>query len=177
MKRNVVLYIAMSLDGYIAKLDGSVDWLKGSSDISDVDVGYNAFYQSIDTIFMGRKTYEQIIYELSPDKWVYKGKKTYVVTTKEFANTGDVTFLGSDFMEIVRELKKKEGKDIWLVGGASLIDEFQNQNLIDRYIITIIPTILGSGISLFDRRDKEILLDIIDQKEFGGMVQLTYVKR
>jgi len=88
--RNIVLYIAVSLDGYIARQDGSIDWLPQPSE-TDGDMGYREFYDTIDTVVMGRTTYEQVVNELSPDVWVYEGKACYVATTKQFEDTEDVT--------------------------------------------------------------------------------------
>ncbi|HEY3425266.1 MAG TPA: dihydrofolate reductase family protein [Negativicutes bacterium] len=76
MNRNIILYIATSLDGYIARNNGAVDWLSGSSGNPNVDYGFDKFYNAIDTIVMGRTTYEQVINELSPGIWVYEGKKS-----------------------------------------------------------------------------------------------------
>jgi dihydrofolate reductase len=177
MNRNIILYIATSLDGYIARSNGAVDWLSGSGDNSDIDNGYDEFYSTIDTVVMGRTTYEQVINELSPDIWVYEGKKCYVATTKRCEADNRVEFISEDVTELVKNLKKQQGKDIWLVGGAKLIDQFIKQDLIDKYVITIIPTILGEGISLFMGKNPELKLKLIETKMVDGMVEITYVRR
>lgn len=84
MSRSIVLYIAASLDGYIAKSSGAVDWLGGQGDDPYANNGYDNFYSTIDTVIMGRTTYEQVINELSPDIWVYEGKKCYVAATGKY---------------------------------------------------------------------------------------------
>lgn len=177
MNRNVVLYIAASLDGYIAKKDGAVDWLFGESSSLNIDYGYNEFYSSIDTVVMGRTTYEQLINELSPDIWMYEGKKCYVATRGKREGNEKVEFISEDITEFVKSLKSKEGKDIWLVGGGKLIDEFVKKDLIDKYIITIIPTVLGEGIPLFIGKNPEIKLKLMGTKTTDGMVEVTYVRR
>lgn len=177
MSRNIVLYIAVSLDGYIAKRDGSVDWLSGNGDITNIDNGYDDFYKTIDTVVMGRTTYEQVINELSPDSWVYEGKKCYVATSKNCDSDTRADFITDDIVDLIKSLKKKDGKDIWLIGGGKLIDQFIKENLIDKYIITIIPTLLGDGIPLFLKENPEIKLRLVESKEVDGMVELSYIRR
>ena len=177
MERKIVLYIAMSLDGYIARSNGAVDWLSGQGEVLEIDNGYEEFYSTIDTVVMGRITYEQVINELSPNIWVYEGKKCYVFTEKEYEDNEKVEFTSESIVEFVSDIKSELGKDIWLVGGGKLIHEFINKNLIDKYIITIIPTILGEGIPLFIKENSEIKLKLIENKSIDGMVELTYVRR
>ena len=174
MKRNIVLYIAVSLDGYIARESGDVDWLVGYEEISENDNGYEKFYETIDTVIMGKTTYNQVVNELSKDIWVYKGKKCYVATSDKYSKDENVEFILSDIVEFTKNLKHKKGKDIWLVGGAKLVDDFIKNNLIDKYIISIIPRILGSGISLFLDKNPEIKLKLIGEKVFNGIVAVSY---
>jgi dihydrofolate reductase len=82
MSRKIVLYIATSLDGYIARRNGAVDWLNGDGDKQKGNNGFASFYSTIYIVVMSRTTYKQVINELSPDLWVYEGKKCYVATTK-----------------------------------------------------------------------------------------------
>ena len=171
MDRNVVLYIASSLDGFIARKNGDIDWLPNEG---DEDFGYKDFYKTIDTIVMGRTTYNQIINELSPGAWVYKGKECYVATTKEYQEDKNVTFFSKGISCLINKLKNEQGKDIWLVGGGKLIDQFIKQNLIDKYIITIIPTVLGEGVPLFLKENPEIKLNLINAKTYDDVVELKY---
>ncbi|KNZ41288.1 dihydrofolate reductase family protein [Acetobacterium bakii] len=177
MSRNIVLYIAESLDGYIAKTNGTVDWLMGESEDADMDYGYQDFYDTIDTVIMGRITYEQVIHELSPDVWVYEGKKCYVATTGNLESDSNVSFISGEITEFIKDLKKQKGRDIWLVGGSKLIDQFIKADLIDRYIITIIPTILGDGIPLFRSQNPELKLRLTGTKNTDGLIELSYVRR
>ena len=87
--KNVILYIAVSLDGYIADCQKSVNWIKGQDDSVEMQDTYSTFFTTVDTIIMGKTTYDQIITELSPDKWPYLGAKTYVFTHKQITNTED----------------------------------------------------------------------------------------
>ncbi|WP_053957463.1 dihydrofolate reductase family protein [Inediibacterium massiliense] len=177
MSRSIILYIATSLDGYIARNNGAVDWLSGNGENPNADNGYDAFYSTIDTIIMGRTTYEQIINVLSPNIWVYEGKKCYVATTRKSEIHNKVEFISNDITGFVRNLKKQQGKDIWLVGGGKLIDQFIKQDLIDKYIITMVPIILGDGLPLFLKENPEIKLRLIETKMVDGMVELSYVRR
>lgn len=177
MSRNVVFYIAASLDGYIARNDGAIDWLSGNGEDANIGNGYEKFYSTIDTVVMGRTTYEQIINELSPDFWGYEGKKYYVATMKKSQSNEKVQFISEDITKFVKGLTNQDGKDIWLVGGGKLVDQFIKENLIDKYIISIIPTILGDGIPLFLSNNPEIKLKLIESKSIDGIVELTYIKK
>ena len=152
--RKIILYIACSLDGYIARSDGSVDWL-----FTDQDYGYTAFLASVDTVVMGRKTYDQVLtFGLYP----YSGKTSYVVS-RLLAGTRDehVVFVGSDIAGIVRRLREGDGGNIWLVGGSELIDLFVRERLIDKFVVSIHPVVLGSGIPLFRHPGVETWLTLI----------------
>lgn len=176
--RNVILYIAMSLDGYIAKQNGSIDWIANNINYLEEDNTYEAFYQNVDTVILGRKTYEQIIKELSPDSYPYSDSESFVLTsnlnaTKSFSKA---TFTNQNVCELVKELKVKKGQNIWIVGGNSIIDPLVNNNLIDEYIIAVIPTILGSGIPLFDKIDSEKPLKHINSYVKNQITYLTFKK-
>lgn len=175
MERKVVLYIAVSLDGYIARNNGEVDFLEGDGSNKDGDVGYVDFYNTIDTVIMGNSTYEQII---GWGEYPYKGAEGYVYTNKNIANNEDVTFTNINPKELINELKKKEGKDIWVVGGAQIAKIFMKENLIDEYIIATIPVLIGDGIKLFDKNNEDdIRLQLKESKIVNGIVINKYIKR
>ena len=111
--RRTVLYMAVSLDGFIADENGGIDWL------NKYDGGemYEEFLRTVDTVVMGRRTYNQIINELSPDKWVYEGLKSYVATKYPSGDKNGIEFT-NDVFRLLKELKKEDGKDIWISGGA-----------------------------------------------------------
>ena len=119
MSRNIILYIATSLDGYIARNNGEVDWLSGNGDDTNVDNGYEKFYNSIDTVVMGRTTYEQVVNELSPDTWVYEGKKCYVATRKKHESDKRAEFISDDIVEVIKSLKIKEARIFGLLVEAN----------------------------------------------------------
>ncbi|MGG7057335.1 dihydrofolate reductase family protein [Clostridium nigeriense] len=173
MNRKVILYIAVSLDNYIARENGEVDWLVGDGSNPNVDNGYEEFYKNIDTVIIGKSTYDQV---LSWGEYPYKGCKGYVYTRSKVESNEDVEFTCEDPKELIYRLKKQEGKDIWIVGGAEIVDIFLKDNLIDEFIIATIPTILGKGIPLFKENNKEIKLKLVESKIFDGIVQNHYVK-
>lgn len=175
--RNVVLFIAMSLDGYIADKNGNVDWLNGQSrDEENID-SYSNFIKDVDTVVMGWNTYQQIVTELSPEEWVYADLTSYVITHRELSSTNNIIFTGKNTCDIVNELKQEEGKKIWICGGANIIQQLLKADLIDEYYISVIPTILGSGIRLFGTIPKEIKLKLVDTQTYNGITDLVYTRR
>lgn len=175
--RKVILFIAMSLDGYIADKNGNVDWLVGQDPRQDDLDTYTSFIESVDTVIMGYKTYDQIVSVLSPDVWVYEDLKSYVFTHKSIPSTHHIHFINDDVCQFVKELRKEEGKDIWICGGANIIQQLLQNDMIDEYIITIIPTILGKGISLFSTLQDEMKLEVKDVQERNGIVQINYQRK
>ncbi len=175
--RKVVLFIAMSLDGYIADKNGNVGWLTGQDNDVENDDSYAAFEREIDTAIMGRNTYHQIVTELSPEKWVYGNLQSYIITHRKYPSAPNVNFISTDPCTLVNELKSKEGKDIWICGGADIVNQLMQKNIIDKYHISIIPTILGSGIPLFRTIEQEIKLRLIAAKSCNGITELLYEKR
>ncbi|RAX56708.1 riboflavin biosynthesis protein RibD [Helicobacter monodelphidis] len=172
--RKVILFIAMSLDGYIADNKGNVDWLECGKE--DVD-RYTHFIQNIDTILLGFNTYRQIITELSPDKWVYPQQKSYVFTHQNISSTQQVTFTQESPAQLLTQLKQQDGKDIWVCGGANLIQQLIESNLIDEYQISIIPIILGGGVKLFAKNCQQIPLSLINAQKNGHTLECTYQKK
>jgi dihydrofolate reductase len=164
----VKLFIATSLDGFIADRDGGVDWL-----FADGDYGYTAFFDSIETLLMGRRTYEQV---LSFGEWPYGEKPTYVFTRG--APGGDhphVRFVSGDAGALVEELRERTSGDIWLVGGAALVSTFRELHLIDEFILSVHPVLLGEGIPLFERQLPRESLRLREETSYeSGLVQLSY---
>lgn len=170
----IKLYIATSLDGFIAREDGSIDWLTEYENNPDTDYGYSEFYSSIGTVLMGRKTYEQV---LGFGDWPYKEKRTYVFTRKKgsLPCEKNVEFVTGDLKKFVQQLKERAEQDIWLVGGSQLIKAFLAENLVQDLIIFLIPIILGGGIPLFDCIGKQIKLQTLGIEKYeNGIVRVDY---
>ena len=175
--RKISLFIAMSLDGYIADSEGGVDWLKGKgSDDEDIDT-YSEFVKNIDTILMGWNTYHQVVTKLSPAEWVYNDFTTYVITHNEHTSSEKIRFTSTNPVDLIKSLKKEKGKGIWICGGANLVQQLVNEDFIDYYYITVIPTLLGSGIRLFENIKHEVKLRLIHTQSYNGMTDLIYTRR
>jgi dihydrofolate reductase len=169
--RKVILFIASSLDGYIAKTSGAVDWL-----FTDQDYGYADFLAGVDTILIGRRTYEQV---LSFGEYPYKGIQCFVFSRTHGGERDEhVTFISGDLAKFVEGLKNSIGKNIWLVGGSEVIQSFMSHDLIDEFVISMHPIILGDGIPLFRAPLPTKMLSFKKCRAFDtGLVQLTYVRQ
>ena len=172
--RKLKLYIAISLDGKIAKPNGDVKWLEEIPNPDHSDYGYADFYQSIDTTVMGFNTYHEIIH-FGTD-FPYPDKINYVFTRKtDKSDTKFVHFITGDIASFIKDLKKKEGKDIWLVGGAQMSTLLLNHQLIDELYIFVMPVVIGEGIPLWDGKVIEKQLKLADFQNFAsGVVMLKY---
>jgi dihydrofolate reductase len=166
--RAVVLYVAQSVDGYIARPDGAVDWL-GDPDA----LGYEQFYRGVGAVIMGRETYEQV---LTFGPFPYADKECFVVSSTRTGTAEFVRFVEIGALEaLVGRLRSRAGGDIWLVGGAQLIRHFREGDLIDRYIIFTQPVLLGAGIPLFLEQPRERRLKLLGVTAFpSGGVEARY---
>lgn len=171
--RKVVLYIATSIDGFIARENGSLDWLFEAEAVGEGDHGFSAFYQTIDTLLMGRATYDHLMTLVDGD-FPHADKTCYVFSRSRRTPDPFVTFVQEDVVEYTRRLKQTDGSNLWLVGGACLIDQLHKERLIDEYIITFAPVILGNGIPLFQKQNPEIKLVLKNHARYGQFVSLHY---
>lgn len=175
--RKIVLFIAMSLDGYIADSHGGVEWLNvQGNDDENIDT-YSEFIKEIDTVLMGWNTYHQIVTELSPTEWVYKDLTTYVFTHNKSCSTEQICFTNENPIELLKVLRSQNGKDIWICGGANLIGQLIFENIVDRYYISIIPVLLGGGIRLFGEFPKQQDLCLVKTQSYNGIVELIYERK
>jgi len=172
--RKLILYIAMSLDGFIAKPDGDISFLT-SVEKEGEDYGYSKFMESVDTIILGRKTFDKILamgYELP-----YGNRPVYVVTRSSKSDSGTIMYYSGNLTDLISSLKSLEGKNIYCDGGAEIVHQLLKYDLIDELIISIIPVLLGDGISLFKDGLQEKKLQIMSAKSFEkGLVQLHYIR-
>lgn len=177
--RKTILYIAVSLDGYIADSKGSASWIGGQDKDMEIEDTFTPFFSNVDTVIMGRNTYDQIVTELSPDQWPYEGATTYVLTHNAVSDdTENIRFKNMDVCRLVEELKQKSGgKDIWICGGANVARQLIAENQIDIYHLAVIPVILGSGIRLFSVSGPKIDLELTGTKEYNGIIEMTYRHR
>ncbi len=170
---DVVLYIAASLDGLIARSDGDISWLDKYQGGKE-DYGYANFYKNVGASIMGANTYEKA---LTLSDGIDKNMPTYVVTHRKLQTMADadVTFYSGNLADLLDKITKRTKKNIWLVGGGQLTQSFLKENLLDKIILSTIPIILGEGIPLFGNIKKEINCVLTGTKSYGsGIVQTHY---
>jgi len=174
IERKVILYIAMSLDGYIATENNELDWLS-IVEIPNEDYGYEKFVKGVDTVIMGRKTYDKVLsYGVN---FPHKGRKCYVISRARTGFDENVEYYSGNLKNLIEDLKNREGSNIFVDGGAEIVNELLRIDMIDEFIISIIPIFLGSGIRLFKDGRPNQRLKLKSTKEFtSGLVQLWYEK-
>ena len=167
--RKVILGVAVSLDGFIEGPNGEYDWC-----FTDQDYGLSDFFKRIDTIFVGRKTYEMSLGMEGGNAGFPKFKEYIFSTTLGKVKEGAILIKGNIKNE-VEKIKKKKGKDIWLFGGAGLTTLFINLGLVNELTLAVHPILLGHGKPLFNNIKDRIKLTLVDTKTYStGLVSLTY---
>jgi len=171
MERKIILYIAASIDMYIARENGAVDWLD-----QDGEYGYEKFYQEIGYTLMGSKTYEQV---LSFGEFPYKEKTNFVFTREAKKEDNEfVKFVSGDIPSFLKKLKQQATQHIWLIGGGEIIRVCLSNQLVDEMRIFVHPVVLGSGIPLFIPQTKQIDFQLKKVNPFpSGLLELHYQKR
>lgn len=173
--RRIIVHIATSADGYIARPDGGVEWLDRPETAGDY--GMSAFFKSIDTILWGRKTYD-VALGFTGGKGVGFGSrvKNYVFSRRPpKSHTSDVEFVREPIRAFAKRLRATPGKDVWMMGGAGLIGSFLDAGEIDEFVIHVIPTIIGKGIPLIAPRHRLVPLRLLSARRFvDGVVRLHY---
>lgn len=174
MPRELVLYIAQSLDGFIAPPDEDLSFLNAVV-MEGEDYGYAAFVATCDTVVMGRRTYDKVAAMGVPDP--HPGRTLYVITRTPRPSSGDIHFHTGDVVELVRDLKARSVQRIYCDGGAELVRTLLQHDLIDRFIISTVPVLLGGGIRLFkDGRPRQGLKLVRSQAFPSGLVQGEWVR-
>jgi dihydrofolate reductase len=181
----VTIHMVASLDGFIARTDGSVDWMEtsdtfdGGATMSEEVVA--DFLETIDCYVMGSRTYETALrYEAAGLGWAYGDKPTFVLTHRDLQRTKDtVEFYSGDLRPLVNERLKPNFHSIWFVGGGQVAGECLRLGLADEVRYSLMPIVIGDGISFFDRLDKDVPLHLVEVRPYeSGMVALRYdVKR
>jgi len=173
-KRKILVYVATSADGYIARGDGSVDWLNRPRTAGDYGMG--AFFRTIDTILWGRKTYEQSASTGGGGSFGPK-VKNYVFSHQPPTSQppSGVEFINEPIGAFAKRLRAESGKDAWIMGGGGLIASFLDAGEIDEFIINMIPTFIGEGIPLIHLRRRSVELALLSSRRFSdGVVRLHY---
>jgi len=175
MNRKVFLYIATSLDGYIATKNENLDFLSLVEQEGE-DYGYADFIKTVDTVIVGRKTYDKVL-SMGFD-FPHADKKSYIITRTPKPPIGNIQFYTENLEALILKLKEKDGQNIFVDGGAEIVNLMMNDNLIDVFCVSIIPVLLGDGISLFQDNRPELQLKFVRSETFkSGLVQIWYQKR
>ena len=173
MSGKIILNLAISLDGYIADEKGGFDWIVGDGNSklnTEKRWDYGRFLEDIDVVVMGKNCYDQGFHK------DFSGKDVYIATTKDINNYENYHFINGDIVNIIADVKS-EGKSIFLFGGGVVIDHFVKADVIDEYVIGIIPTILGKGRKLFLENNPKIDLELQYYSVENGVVMMKYLKR
>lgn len=175
--RKVSLFIATSLDGYIAKPNDDLSFLKIVEKEGE-DYGYAEFTENIDTLIIGRKTYDYVLKELGPSHYDNGKRDVYVITRTEKPNVGRTTFYTGNLTDLVKQLQSKNGKNIYCDGGSEIINELLKNDLVDEFIISVVPVLLGNGTRLFKDGRPEQELQFVSAKTYDtGLTQLYYKRK
>jgi dihydrofolate reductase len=171
----VIYYVAASLDGCIAISDGGLEWLAPFEGKGE-DYGYDAFYDSVDAVLLGSRTYEK---SQSFGAWPFPGKPSWVFSRRGIAaEQGDIVITSDSPAQVMAELDQRGVQRAWLVGGGALAGSFRQHRLITEYIVSVIPVILGEGIPLFASSGDREYLQLADSRSYpNGVVQLRYLRR
>lgn len=172
MKRKTILYIAASVDGYIAKPGDNLDFLQLVESQGE-DYGYSDFYDQIDTVILGKRTYDWVMNQV--DEFPHQGKETYVLTSHKKKSAGTIQFYTGELAALVEKLKATNGKHIFIDGGAQTVFRFLELELLDEIIISYIPILLGNGLRLFGSGFPEQKMELIEAKSYPkGLLQVHY---
>ena len=171
--RKIVYGVGISLDGYIARPDGSVDYL----DLRPSNYSMAPFFKTIDVALMGRKTYEAAV-RMSGGKFQSYGLRSYVFSRSLPPGERDgIVFACDEPKRFVKELRKKTGKNIWLMGGGELTREFLNEDLVDELYLGIVPVLIGEGIPAFATQFPQREFRLTENKTYSGdLIALKYVR-
>lgn len=174
MGRKVILNLAMSLDGFIADEHGGYSWIKGdgcNAHDTAVKWDFKKFLDDVDVVVMGRCCYDQKMYE------DYKDKKVLVASSELCGDEDNLSFISGDICAAVRRELEKDGKNIYLFGGGITLDSFLREDMIDEYVVGVIPTLLGKGRPLFLHGTPHIDLRLRDYYIDEGVMVLCYTRR
>lgn len=173
--RKIIMNLAMSLDGYICDENGGFDWIVGHGDNDGKEpYDFASFMTSVDTLVMGKISFEDVILSgLSR----FDDHKILVASHEKLEVLENVEIISGDIVNQIVKMKEEKGKNIWLFGGAGLIDAFIRANAVDEYVIAIIPTILGNGRRLFKGDYQKLLLHLDDYSIGDGILVMTYSRR
>ncbi|AUG51664.1 dihydrofolate reductase family protein [Thalassospira marina] len=167
------VYVAVSLDSYVARPNGAVDWL---DDYDPTEFDFEAFLDRIGTLIIGRRTFDQV---MSYGEWPYGDRRTIVLTSHPLGDDApeNTVAFGGSLMELTDALRNEriDNGDVWIVGGASVINQFLFANMVDQLDLFVIPVVLGEGISLFDKDTSHLRPTPVSTQIYeSGVVKMEY---
>lgn len=172
MSRKLVLYIACSVDGFIAGPGDDLSFLDAMQTEGE-DYGYGELLSRVDTVLMGRKTYDWVMSQVA--EFPHAGMPSYIITRSSRPSSGNIHFYNGSLSELIEKLKAQPGKDIFVDGGAALVNALLREELLDELIISVVPVLLGDGVRLFEDGGFLQNLHLKDSQHFStGLVQLKY---
>lgn len=171
----ISVFIATSMDGYIAKVGGDIEWLINfnppSANDEDKDCGYGKFISDVDVLVMGRNSYEKVA---GFDEWPYKGKRVIVLSSTLKSVCEHAELFSGDITTLIKKLHDEGVKHIYIDGGIT-ISQFLEKDLVDQMIISLIPVVLGAGIPLFSKINKDKWCRLVSSQQYSnGLMQLRY---
>jgi len=170
--RKVILYISMSLDGYIAREDGDISFLNAMEQPGE-DYGYLEFCKTVDTVIIGRKSFDKVI--SMGYQYPHTDKEVFIISGARSEGSGSFKYYSGSLKDLVEDLRSQPGKDIYCDGGASVANQLMEHNLIDEFIVSVVPVMIGEGIRLFRDGRPEMKIRLTNCKKFKtGLIQLHY---
>jgi dihydrofolate reductase len=173
--KKIVLYTTVSLDGYMARKDKNSLLIESFTNLKSIDKEFPSFYDSIDTVLMGDDTYQNIIF--NEYKWLFSFRVSYVISKKniKISANDDIRFIAENPIPCIRDIKNKNGRDIWVIGGGELISSLLKHNLIDEIILLYIPTLISDGVPLFSNNYEESQWSLLDCHFYeNGIIKVRY---
>ena len=162
----IIYFVASSVDGFIARRDGSIDWL-----FHDQDYGFSEFFENIKTVVQGRKTYEQV---LTFGEYPYKSKENFVFS-RTLTSCEHAELIDTSVAEFAETQRQRSGGDIWVVGGGALASAFLSAGVVDEVSVFVHPILLGDGLPLSPSLQHDVRLMLTDSNVFDtGLVELKY---
>ncbi|MDN6641132.1 MAG: dihydrofolate reductase family protein [Tetragenococcus sp.] len=172
--RKIVFYGAISLDGFLADEKDRLDWLF-ATDLAEKST-YEAFEDKVDTVVMGRITYQEAKKMIGNESF-YPGKEKIIFSRTQKESIEEGQFVSGDVVETLKSLREQPGKMIWIVGGGNLLNPLLEENLIDEYWIQIAPVLLGKGKRLFEEGNYNYRLEFVETTQMGELTELHFRRK
>lgn len=172
--RKIAFYGAISLDGFLADKNDNLDWLFNTH--TEGEITYDKFIETVDTVVMGRVTYEEVLKLLKEDEEFYPNQEKIIFSNTLKNDIEDVKVVQGNVVDYLNKLRQKEGKTIWIIGGSAILKPLVEANMVDDYYIQIAPILLGDGKRLFEKMSHPTNLKYLGTSQMGDLVEVRYSK-